>query len=453
MRSIRVVNKLVRIIGDWRKKAEKVANKVLFVFCQKDIQTKSSAKLLIKMESDQPTPLTNSSGSQTPEAVPENINGDKFKEGDNGQPVGNESNNNKKGTTPKPKGEASGSPGNCLEKPFSVSFMNEKKKQNGEDSEPLLFQGKNISAIGVFDGMGGAGSTLHMYNGTEKTGAYIGSRCARDATESFFRKIDCVSNEDIAKNDFANDIKEAIKHTFNLLKTNYPPKVKTGLKSSMIKEFPTTLAIVAIRWENDEFIVDSFWAGDSRNFLLTRDGLFQLSVDDLEGCADPYENLSSDSPLSNQISADKDFVINHISYRPQDSNFMAFSATDGCFGYYPTPMHFEYNILRTLSEANSFSEWNNALKNEFDSVASDDISMAGLIYGYTDFDSFKKAISPRYDALKKVIDEYECHLKEIEMAKSKVADAESGLKSFKQDAWDSYKQSYMSITNQKESND
>lgn len=405
------------------------------------------------MESDQSKQLTNSSGSQASEVVAENINGDKLKEETNEQSVGGESNNNSEGAAYMPKEEASEVSGNYLETSFSVSFMNEKKKLNGEDSEPLLFQGKNISAVGVFDGMGGAGSTLHMYNGTEKTGAYIGSRCARDATESFFRKIDGGSNDDISHNDFANDIKETIKHSFNSLKINYPPKIKTGLKSSMIKEFPTTLAIVAIRWEKDEFIVDSFWAGDSRNFLLTRDGLFQLSVDDLEGCADPYENLSSDSPLSNQISADKDFIINHILYRPQDSNFMVFSATDGCFGYYPTPMHFEYNLLRTLSEANNFSEWNNALKHEFDSVASDDISMAGLIYGFTDFESFKKAIALRYEKLKKVIDEYEGHLNEIEIAKSKVTDAESELKSFKQAAWDDYKQSYMSITNQKESND
>ena len=63
--------------------------------------------------------------------------------------------------------------GNDFDTPLIVSFMNEKKNQNGEDSDPLVFLGKKISAVGVFDGMGGAGSALHMYNVSEKTGAYI----------------------------------------------------------------------------------------------------------------------------------------------------------------------------------------------------------------------------------------------------------------------------------------
>lgn len=345
---------------------------------------------------------------------------------------------------------------NCekdLDTPFVVSFMNEKKKQNGEDSEPLVFLGENISAVGVFDGMGGAGSALHMYNGAEKTGAYIGSRSARDAAESFFKKLNEKPKTDIVNYDVVNGLKEAVKRVFNSLKKNYPPKVKSGLKSSMIKEFPTTLAIVAVSGQEKAFSVDSYWAGDSRNFILTKEGLFQLSVDDLENRADPFENLTSDSPLSNQISADKNFVINHISYKPEDAKFMVFCATDGCFGYYPTPMHFEYVFLKTLSESNNVEEWKEALMKEFDSIAADDISMAGLIYGYDNLDSLKGAIRPRYKDLKKVIDTYDYKINKIEEAKSKVSVAESELISFKQTAWNDYKQSYMSIINKNESND
>lgn len=343
--------------------------------------------------------------------------------------------------------------GNDFGTPLIVSFMNEKKNQNGEDSDPLVFLGKNISAVGVFDGMGGAGSALHMYNGSEKTGAYIGSRSARDAAESFFKKMNKKPKADIVNYDIVNDLKETIKRTFNSLKKNYPPKVKSGLKSSMIKEFPTTLAIVAVSGKEKTFSVDSYWAGDSRNYILTQDGLFQLSVDDLENRADPYENLTSDSPLSNQISADKDFVINHVSYKPKDAKFMIFCATDGCFGYYPTPMHFEYAFLKTLSESNSVEEWNGALLKEFGSIAADDISMAGLIYGYDNLDSFKDTIQPRYNELKKVIEAYDNKINKIEEAKSKVSIAESELISFKQEAWNDYKQSYMSIINKDESND
>ena len=292
-----------------------------------------------------------------------------------------------------------------------------------------------------------------MYNVSEKTGAYIGSRSARDAAESFFKKMNKKPKADIVNYDIVNDLKETIKRTFNSLKKNYPPKVKSGLKSSMIKEFPTTLAIVAVSGKEKTFSVDSYWAGDSRNYILTQDGLFQLSVDDLENRADPYENLTSDSPLSNQISADKDFVINHVSYKPKDAKFMIFCATDGCFGYYPTPMHFEYAFLKTLSESNSVEEWNGALLKEFGSIAADDISMAGLIYGYDNLDSLKDTIQPRYNELKKVIEAYDNKINKIEEAKSKVSIAESELISFKQEAWNDYKQSYMSIINKDESND
>ena len=359
------------------------------------------------------------------------------------------------GITPEPRKEEALSEDSerDFDTPLVVSFMNEKKKQNGEDSEPLVFLGKNISAVGVFDGMGGAGSTLHIYNGAEKTGAYIGSRSARDAAESFFKKLNEKPKADIVNYDVVNGLKEAVKSFFNPLKKNYPPKVKSGLKSSMIKEFPTTLAIVAVSGQEKAFSVDSYWAGDSRNFILTQEGLFQLSIDDLENHADPYENLTSDSPLSNQISADKNFVINHISYKPKEAKFMVFCATDGCFGYYPTPMHFEYVFLKTLSESNSVEEWKETLMKEFDSTAADDISMAGLIYGYDNLDSLKGAILPRYKDLKKIIDTYDYKINKIEDAKSKVSVAESELMSFKQTAWNDYKQSYMSIINKSESHD
>src|SRR5437879_2179910 len=73
--------------------------------------------------------------------------------------------------------------------PFFFAFCVEQKPGEGEDADPLV----SISSlwdhglIGVFDGMGGAGSAVHMYRGVKHTGAYIASRLAREVVETFFK--------------------------------------------------------------------------------------------------------------------------------------------------------------------------------------------------------------------------------------------------------------------------
>ena len=55
--------------------------------------------------------------------------------------------------------------------------------------------------------------------------------------------------------------------------------------------------------------------------------------------------------MSNALSADTI----HINYRRVElqSPFLVVCATDGCFGYIRTPMHFEYLVLSHLLEARS----------------------------------------------------------------------------------------------------
>ena len=55
--------------------------------------------------------------------------------------------------------------------------------------------------------------------------------------------------------------------------------------------------------------------------------------------ATPLPSLRRDSVLSNASSADTEF---HINYRRVElrSPFLVVCATDGCFGYVRTPMHF-----------------------------------------------------------------------------------------------------------------
>ena len=64
------------------------------------------------------------------------------------------------------------------------------------------------------------------------------------------------------------------------------------------------------------------------------------------------ENLRRDSVVSNAMSADTDF---HVSYRKVElqAPFLVACATDGCFGYVRSPMHFEHLVLSHLQACRS----------------------------------------------------------------------------------------------------
>jgi hypothetical protein len=97
--------------------------------------------------------------------------------------------------------------------------------------------------------------------------------------------------------------------------------------------------------------------------------------------------------VSNALSADTEF---HINYRRVElhSPFLVVCATDGCFGYVRTPMHFEYLVLRHLLETRSTEAWSSALQAEIAAVTGDDAAMSTLGVG-ADLQEFQKLFAPR----------------------------------------------------------
>jgi hypothetical protein len=69
-------------------------------------------------------------------------------------------------------------------------------------------------------------------------------------------------------------------------------------------------------------------------------------------------------------------------------------ATDGCFGYLRTPMHFEYLVLRHLLEARNTEAWSSTLQDEISAVTGDDAAMSTLGIG-ADLKEFQKLFAPR----------------------------------------------------------
>ena len=281
---------------------------------------------------------------------------------------------------------------------ISFAFNLGKIPDQGEDSDPILRDGPDLGLLGVFDGMGGAGGTVYETPEGRRTGAYLASRIARDVVEQ--RMLDLLEpdwhlNGKAAARNLQHSVQQALKQ--RLQELNPAP---SGLRSRLIRALPTTMAVVALQRTQPggpTWAGHVFWAGDSRAYVFESRGASQLSTDDLRDPGDALANLRRDSVVSNALSADTEF---HINYRRVElrSPFLVVCATDGCFGYVRTPMHFEYLVLSHLLEARNTEAWSSALQAEIAAVTGDDAAMSTLGVG-ADLKEFQKLFAPRVGEL------------------------------------------------------
>ena len=277
---------------------------------------------------------------------------------------------------------------------ISFAFNLGKIPDQGEDSDPILRDGPDLGLLGVFDGMGGAGGTVYETPEGRRTGAYLASRIARDVVEQ--RMLDLLEpdwhlNGKAAARNLQHSVLQALKQ--RLQELNPAP---SSLRSRLIRALPTTMAVVALQRTQPggpTWAGHVFWAGDSRAYVFESRGASQLSTDDLRDPGDALANLRRDSVVSNALSADTEF---HINYRRVElrSPFLVVCATDGCFGYVRTPMHFEYLVLSHLLEARNTEAWSSALQAEIAAVTGDDAAMSTLGVG-ADLNEFQELFSPR----------------------------------------------------------
>lgn len=299
---------------------------------------------------------------------------------------------------------------------LSFEFNMPKSEDGGEDSDPLLhFYGNQEShrklafwrsnklglknfILGVFDGLGGAGSKKYFQGDKLISGASIASRLTKETIDIllenkqiyFYTEMELVA---YLKKRFAEELKN---------KSRLKHEGESKLKSTLLKDFPTTIALLNI-WgdtnNNRYWKALAVWAGDSRCFMLSpHDGLQQLSKDDLNVDLDELQNLREDSPISNCINGSKSFFLNFVSLDISSPRIFL-CASDGCFGYLKTPMHFEYLLLNTLIAAYDVADWKLTLQKELKLVISDDASMCLVAWGWSDFDKMRKDFTRRRDIL------------------------------------------------------
>ena len=277
---------------------------------------------------------------------------------------------------------------------LSFGFNLERIPGQGEDSDPVVMGGSDVGLVAVFDGMGGAGGTVYQTPDGPRTGAYLASRVARDVAER--RMVELLNQLDpldgaAAAADLQGLIHEAL--VARLVELGAPT---SSLRSRLLRALPTTMALGVITRpasDSNGWRCDLLWAGDSRVYLLDSTGVHQLTRDDIREHGDAMTNLRADSVVSNAMSADTPFVINHAQVQAREP-FLLLAATDGCFGYFRSPMHFEGVVLAALRDAHDMEGLSTAIQHEIAAVAGDDAAMAALVVG-AELEVFRALMAPR----------------------------------------------------------
>lgn len=261
----------------------------------------------------------------------------------------------------------------------------------GEDSYSYMYTEKK-GFIGVFDGCGGIGGKRY-----EKfdfhTGAYLASRVAALATHEWWSQY---NTSELTIMPLKENINEKLQILKKLGETVPGQIVLKGSLSS--KSFPTTASIVIYDF-SEKPSCTFLWAGDSRGYILDRDGLCQVTKDDIDSNGDAYSNIEGDARLCNLICVGKEFEL-HKKEISLSVPCVLISSTDGCFSYFQTPMEFEYLLLSTLMFSNNIYEWETKMKNYLHKQASDDYTMAVLICGFHKFKEIKLYFKNRFQRLK-----------------------------------------------------
>jgi hypothetical protein len=277
---------------------------------------------------------------------------------------------------------------------MQFSVHTEVQPERGEDAEPLLHTHGETAChcVAVFDGMGGAGALPSGADGPHSD-AFRAARLARHVVEDVLQGPPlCAMSQEETRELVERSLRDAFQPGSPSLGPTMP---RTRLISRMIHRLPTTLAMAVVSVSRQDIVVRSLWAGDSRIYALTPElGLMQLTRDHARHPCDAFDGLYDDSPLSNFISADTAFRIEaaECSFR---APVLVFAATDGCFGYWRSPMHLEEALLTSLCEAQSVEEWEHTLRTRIGQVAADDVSLAAVAVARRGLRSFSRAFHRR----------------------------------------------------------
>ena len=333
---------------------------------------------------------------------------------------------------------------------IQLEFSLPKIENKGEDANPVMIWQAPRGVLAVFDGMGGAGSTVYQRRGKSYSGAYIASRVAaaevgRCFSPSFPLPTFPLADSDVGE--LRQLLSDALKREAAQLELDVEP---SRIKSKLIKRLPTTMSALLVEQQSKDVICQSLWAGDSRCYALSAAaGLQQLTTDDLKSGGDALDNLKNDSPMSNCLNADEDFQL-HSNVQTLPLPIVVLSVTDGCFGYLFSPAHFEFLLIDSLMLSKDATHWQDTIISRLQKMAGDDCSLCLLALGWSTYEALQSAFSKRHQMLKASyieplnvlsieISQDVATLRQIETRKN---EAEKRREELRQQLWSRYKETH-----------
>lgn len=274
-----------------------------------------------------------------------------------------------------------------------------------EDAPPLVTVrqtplGDTALTFAVFDGMGGAGSSMMQVKTVqppvECSQAYIASRIVRNAIKEI-----AITNVGLK----AHDLEVRLKLKLSEFSSENAIVEGSKIRGSMTKRLPSTIAAVRCDIPTQTTFyktqtIEAIWAGDSRIYVMSPSrGLSVVSKDDVRS-TDALEQLRTDPPIENVVNESVSFKLNQRKVSVEVP-CIVIAATDGLFGYLYTPGYLEFLVLDCLSKAQTMHEFTSILLKEASTFAADDISFVIAFLGFgTDIEKVRIAFRARYERLK-----------------------------------------------------
>lgn len=273
----------------------------------------------------------------------------------------------------------------------ALTVWTERVPGKGEDAEPFIAHhwDSQEGMLAVFDGSGGSGAATAWQTpqGTPRTGAWVGARAARLATDCWFRQVATEGEPDGPRS-----LHEYVEYFLSRA-----PQRRSKLGGTMRRQLPTTVAALHYRLRDEGRFLElqPLWVGDSRAYALTPGPGLQVLTRDHTQESDALELLRTDPPMTNLASADRAFEVGSQRLSSYALPCVLVTATDGYFGYVHTPADFEYLLLSTLHDAQDANEWADLLRRGVQSYTADDASLALLALGYHSFAELRERFAAR----------------------------------------------------------